>query len=293
MEKQNLQELVKKARGDRTKRKYAEDAGVNVAIISRIESGDYRPGKKVLEKLTSVQASPQGGVTYNDLLEAASDNKQYQKGLAAAATLMMTAPLGLIGAAPFMAGAGVAGAATKIHGDKKKKKEDEFLDRMKDFATEMERYRAMATGTILATLAEQGIICRPGKQEDTDFPLNYTDIVLLVEDTEISNWVLSCFTLNENNKNMESFIKPFAARFAEKLLHTKADARKKASFVVDSDELYDYLTDLLKENSYRGNLSIIQFDAQNVKLVREEYISYYELDCKEDKMIIVGEKEEF
>jgi len=79
MEKQNLQELVKKARGDRTKRKYAEDSGVNVAIISRIESGDYRPGRKVLEKLTSVQANPQGGVTFNDLLEAASDNKQYQK----------------------------------------------------------------------------------------------------------------------------------------------------------------------------------------------------------------------
>lgn len=296
MSNKNLQELVKIARGERTKRKYAEESGVNVAIISRIESGDYMPGKKVLEKLTSPNARPQGGITYADLVEAASDNKQFQKGLAAG---MLATPLGFIGI-PFLTAAFAGGTAlgkgmellfeTSEQSREKsisRKREKEFLDEMKYFALGMERYKATATGVIFAKLAEMGITCRPGKQEDTDFPLNYTDLVMLIEDNNISTWVLSCVTLNEENRDREAFIKLFAARFIDKLLHTKPDPKKKASFVVDDEGLYKYLLEMKGKNSYRGNLSIIQFDAKSLSLVREEYISRFDLYDTENKLLLV------
>lgn len=290
MSEKKLPELVKIARGDRTKRKYAEDSGVNVAIISRIENGDYSPGKNVLERLTSSKAKPQGGITYKDLLEAANDNKQYKKGIVAG---MATGILN-----PFMIPAIVGGGVIKAidssleTNGKNKKNEKEFLNEMKDFATGMERYKATATGAIIAKLAEEGIWCRVGKQDDTDFLLNYTDLVLMFKENEIDTWILSCFTLNDENKNRKDFIKSFATRFIDKLVHTEPNPRKKASFVVDDEELYEYLLELKDKNSYRGNLSIIQFDAKNVKIIKEEYISYYDLNEKNNKMLIVKEGNE-
>lgn len=292
MSEKKLSELVKAARGDRTKRKYAEDSGVNVAIISRIENGDYSPGKNVLERLTSAKAKPQGGITYKDLLEAANDNKQYKKGVVAG---MAAFPMGAI-LNPFMIPAIVGGGVIKAldssleTNGKNKKNEKEFLNEIKDFATGMERYKATATGAIIAKLAEQGIWCRVGKQNDTDFLLNYTDLVLMFSENEIDTWILSCFTLNEENRNRKDFIKSFAARFIDKLVHTESNPRKKASFIVDDEELYKFLLELKDKNSYRGNLSIIQFDAKNVKIIKEEYISYYDLNEKNNKMMIVKEE---
>lgn len=298
MENNKLRDLIIRARGDRTKKKYAEESGVNVAIISRIESGDYMPGKNVLKRLTSINAKPQGGITFSDLLEAANDSKQYQKGMDAG---KLAYKLGM-SSIPVLASIVSGCAMTKsldtvlqqgvIVDEKsvKKKTDDVFFDEVNELAIGMERYKATATGVILSKLAQKGIRCSLGKQEDTDFLLNYTDTILLVDENEINNWVLSCFTLNEENKKMVAFIKPFAARFVEKLLHTKPDSRKKASFVVDSDELYEYLLEIKGKNSYRGNLSIIQFDATKMKIVREEYLAYFDLNVADEKLLVIDEK---
>jgi len=302
VQNKNLRDLVKRARGDRTKKKFAEDSGVNVAIISRIESGDYFPGKNVLARLTSVSAKPQGDVSYDDLVEAAKYSKQYHKGIATG-MIASIASIGGMGipllAALFSNGMMIKGQellAEKNEGvtnNASTKKEDNLsLLEIENMATQMERYKATAMGVILAKLAENGIGCRLGKQENTDFPMNYTDMLFLVEDNDIDVWLLSCFTMNEGNRNMEALIKPFAVRFIEKLLHTKPDPKKKASFVVDSDDLYEYLLELKEHNSYRGNLSIIQFDAPNVRLIREDYIAHYDLEYLEDKLLVVSENTE-
>lgn len=289
MENKTVSELITIARGDRTKKQYAEDSGVNIAIISRIENANYTPGKKVLEKLTSAAAKPQGGVTYQDLIEATNKDKQFKKGLVTGMAALPIMGIPVIGPAA-VAGVGIKAVTSASKANKKSKKDEKkFFNEMKDFATGMERYRATATGIIIAKLAENGTWCRPGKQEDTDFPLNYTDQVLLIENNEINNWILSCFTINEENKSRKDFIKNFSARFVDKLVHTKPDPRKKASFVVDDESLYNHLLELKDNISYRGNLSIIQFDAKNVKIVKEEFLSYYDLNHMEDKLMLLRE----
>lgn len=60
--------LIDLARGDRSLRRYARDAGVDHNVLFRIRNGTYNPGITVLQKLAG--ADPQNGVTAGDFLDA-------------------------------------------------------------------------------------------------------------------------------------------------------------------------------------------------------------------------------
>ena len=83
MKETSVGELVKRAKGeDRSLREYARDSGVDAAIISKIINGSYIPKKPGLyEALTSLQAAPRGGVSYQQLMEAAGTSEEYRTGM--------------------------------------------------------------------------------------------------------------------------------------------------------------------------------------------------------------------
>ena len=69
--KTELGSMIKLARGDRSLRQYAKDAGVSYTTVYVIENGEYTPTPKMIQKLTSKQANPQNGITYEDVMNAA------------------------------------------------------------------------------------------------------------------------------------------------------------------------------------------------------------------------------
>ena len=81
MKKETLSEQVRAARGNRSVREYARESGVDASIISRIENGSYTPGVKIIKRLTSPEAKPQGKITYEGLIEAADGDAKYKKGV--------------------------------------------------------------------------------------------------------------------------------------------------------------------------------------------------------------------
>ena len=83
MKQTSLGEWVRRAKGeDRSLREYARDSGVDAAIISKIINGSYIPKKPGLyEALTSPQAAPRGGVSYQKLMEAAGTSEEYRNGM--------------------------------------------------------------------------------------------------------------------------------------------------------------------------------------------------------------------
>ena len=98
-ESAKLARLVNTAKGpDRSIREYARASQVNVSTISRTINGEYTPGIKVLQKLTSPEAEPRGGVTFQDLVDAANLDKTttigYTLGLLASGMLM--GPMGAL-----------------------------------------------------------------------------------------------------------------------------------------------------------------------------------------------------
>ena len=59
------------------------------------------------------------------------------------------------------------------------------------------------------------------------------------------------------------------------LIFLPEDNTRKVSIVVNDNELYQYLLEYKDKLSYRGNLSIIWVDADEVMVWKEEYLSLY------------------
>lgn len=74
----NLKELLIEAAGERSMGKYAEDAGISRSLMSLIVSGRRIPSKEALEKLTSAEADPRGGISYKMLLTAAGYSTMFR-----------------------------------------------------------------------------------------------------------------------------------------------------------------------------------------------------------------------
>ena len=69
--KRQVPELILRAKGERTMASYANSAGVSRAAMCRMLKGQYTPSPKVIAKLTSEEAKPRNGVTYEELMAAA------------------------------------------------------------------------------------------------------------------------------------------------------------------------------------------------------------------------------
>lgn len=285
------------ARGDRSLREYAKDTDINVSILSRIERGEYKPGKKVLKKLTSPDAKPQGGVTYQDLVEAANDNELYRKGIAAGmavAGLVPGALPGITAALLTLASSSTTIKAQILLQEKERSKTKgskqgvgkSDISRYGVLNQEIQRFAATATGIIYGKLASKGVRFRIGMQEETDITLYDGDSLLLVENQCIDSWMLSFIAMSEEDRGMDKIVKNSAKSMFERLLFIAPDAKRKYSIVVNDKVLFDYLLEYKDKNSYRGNLSIIEIDVKNVEVVREEYISFYDLDKVDEKLKI-------
>ncbi|MBE5858532.1 MAG: helix-turn-helix transcriptional regulator [Butyrivibrio sp.] len=71
LKNKNVGRLIEAARGKRSLRQYAKDAGVSYATIYAIESGKNNPEPETIKKLTSKQAKPENDVTFDDVMIAA------------------------------------------------------------------------------------------------------------------------------------------------------------------------------------------------------------------------------
>ena len=67
-----------------------------------------------------------------------------------------------------------------------------------------------------------------------------------------------------------------AKALVSKFLCFPPDQKRKASIVVDNEGLFEALLALKGENSYRGNVSAILVNPNEIRLSREEYIATYE-----------------
>lgn len=294
-EQNNLISLIKKARGNRTLREYAKDSDVNVSIISRIENGEYKPGRKVLQKLTSFEAKPQGGVTYQELLEVANNDEQYKKGLTAGMSVVGITPMALAGipgitaALAALAGGFTMTKAQELLQEKEIKKsisDNDEVARYSQLNQEIHRFAATAIGIMYGKMAEQGIKFRPIAKDEADLLLYDTDVLLSIEENEISSWLVKFATFSREDRELDRLVMQSVTNMFEKLLFEKPDLSRKVSIVVGNDVLFEYLTQYKERNSYRGNLSVIQVDVDLVEIVREEYISYFELEEQEDKLLL-------
>lgn len=269
-----LGELVKLAKGDdRTIREYGRDAGVDPAIISKIIAGKYLPKKpKMLMDLTSVNAAPRNGITYEMLVKASRTEDAYKAGLIAglsAVTTMMPV-VGSVALSMLLTGE----TTSKLKVDSIKDR-DELVEKT---IGNLQRFSATAVGVIYGKLAEKGIVFRPEVDKSKRLMQNEIDTYISIENQTIKEYILGYVYLDKDDIKSEFIVENIARQSIERLMFLKSNERRKVSIVVNCEDIYNYLLQFKSAISYKGNLSIVLFDIDKVSVEKEDYLSLYSED---------------
>ena len=282
---EKLAELVKKARGERSIRQYAMEANVNPTTISRIEAKEYKPGTKVLKKLTSKEAAPRGGVTLQDLMKATGYAsgyvEEYTKAIASVGAMVAGIAIG----GPVGMGAATVTAAGMILSEKLMKTEYAY-DKINPVVITKENYekhlrqhskfQATAVGLIYNTLAEKGVSFIPGNR-NRKFDAPAPDCFITIVDQDINDWWFQFVGVDDEwDKiiNLPTWDK--AQQYIMRYLLIEPDSVRKISIVTDDQDLFRKMCSYKGRNSFRGNFSVILVDMNEVKIVSEHQIAYFD-----------------
>lgn len=283
MSKNELGELVLKAKGERSYREYQQDSGIDASIIHRIVKGTYIPkNADMYKKLT--KGNP-NGVTVEDLVSAAKESSEYKQGVKAgmAATQSVLAiagavPLAMISGIPLALGgtiaAGGAIAAKAIKNATSTKKQNP--DRVEKFLNDIKRFSAVSNGILFSKLAEKGIVFNQDTNNANRLFENEVDTYLNIENQTYSSYLIRYVYLEESETGNDWLIENVSKRLIEELILSKADKGRKVSIVTESKKAYKYLKTFKDTISYKGNLSIIHIDTKNVRIEEETIISTYD-----------------
>lgn len=286
-----LSELIKKARGDRSIRQYAIDAGVNPTTVSRMEAMEYKPGLNVLRKLTSEEARPQNGVTFQQLMDAIgySDGymNEFKKGvnfIGVSAALGTILPV--IGKTIML-----GGLAYPLHSRKKSDFQDAnvsdsytsgySIETVKELEKNHSKLQALSKGLIYDALSEKGIKYR---QERNAVPTERTvpDCKIYLDNSEITEWWFQFIEktpkgIKEDNPTTDEYR---AKEYLSLFFFLKASSQRMVTIVTDDVEIYREMEKFKDNLALRGNLSILLIDSENIRIEEEVLLSLYSTDSE-------------
>lgn len=282
MAEQQISVLVKKAKGeDRSLRDYERDSGVDAAVISKIISGSYIPKKKdVYRKLTSPEASPRGGVTYEQLIKAADTSKSYHAGMAAGIAVTEAALLAMGGTSAAVLGAGAA-LVSGLTGAKLREKKEKNDKK----TVEVQRFIATTNGIILGNLGVKGIAFQIKTDGNRELD-NKFDTFLGIRDQDYDEWILRYLYLSAEEEQYDLLIRETPRRMVEELVFLPPSRRRKISIVTNCSKSYDYLLSYKEKIAFDGDLSVVLVDIEKVKLIKEDYIAHFREDSVKEFFIV-------
>ncbi len=249
--RQAIANLLIEAKGDdRSFAAYAKAAGISPAAMTKMKKGEYIPSPGTMKKLTSQEADPQGGVTYEDMMRAAGYESEEASNL----------------------------RRLTVDEDALDDKDDKStLDTVRKGYTLYEmcqRFEREAKSHIYTSLAEKGIAFKKSDYELEYRPGSGIDLVVDVMDQGVSRWAFDFKLLRESR-----FVNTLAL-FATigNALKLNIDKQTKLSFVFNDRKAVQILRRYEHAMSFRGELSVILFDLRKGELVEEFYLSNYYLD---------------
>ena len=271
MAEQRISELVKKAKGeDRSLREYERDSGVDAAVISKIINGSYIPKKKdVYRKLTSPEASPRGGVTYEQMIKAADTSKSYHAGMVAGMAVTEAALLAMGGVSAAALGVGAA-VVSGLSGGKLKGKKGE--NEKKNL--EVQRFIATTNGILLGNLGSKGISFQIKTERGHELENKY-DTFIEINDQKFDELILRYLYLSPEEQQYDFLIRETPRRMVEELVFLPPSSGRIILIITNCSKSYDYLLSYKNKIAFDGNLSVVLADIDKVKLVKEDYIAHF------------------
>ena len=273
MAKTELTNLIETAIGDdRTVRDYAKAADVSYTTIYRILNGETIPTRKVMRKLTSFEAAPRGGVTYEQLCNA-TEIAYAESSFSSSEIAAMLAGVAALGAAasgPIGWGVSIASlsAFSALRELKKSPKAQDKLvpDYNETLTDEQKLYLRKINAIIISGLARSALKFRIAENH-ADKP---DEIRIQIEDGPITGWNFNVLMVNNDllSENAESLVKILLSQYS--LLEPNSEA--KYSLVVSDDVSFENIIKFKGKISLKTNLSVIQVDIEHFNIAREEYI---------------------
>lgn len=268
--------LIRLAQGDRSLRSYAEASGVSASNLSRILNGKRAkaPSREMLAKLTSEEAQPQNGVTFEELLIAAG----YQD-----------KPLSDI---IITSDDSNKDSETQIlEWLKTSENMDSFSNRILTYYLMMqklqngeptnmrEKYRLLETiapGIIMKYLMNKGISFQVDSLGNRPVSTVFDDLVLnLTDETNPSVWQFEYKTYIDSGLPSRIQTDRILYPLIGKLCMLPPDNQKKYSLVTDIKQFYDELHRYRLNTSLKTNLSVILIDMDKVDVIDEMVVSEY------------------
>lgn len=297
------------------KRKGLTQAEVASQIgVSRRSYVSYeQQGKQPRNRETYVKLADVLGCDVNDLLaedDVVADDDSLARlaaygsaggkllGFAALSALGGLSPLGML---PTAAITGAASAAAALTSSKLNKQATSAIaeatpissakETLQELVKEHKSFAATARGLIYAALAERGIRFAPSPSAEPYTGIGPEEAISLETDQIDSWWLVFEADGQAPKENEEASAQDLrASMLMSGFFEYAPDLRRKASIVVEDAELFDALLRKRGKNSYRGNLSAILVDRDDVSLTSEAYLATYDEGADITEMLRVADE---
>ncbi len=230
--------LVTFAQGNRSGNRYAELAGISPAHLTRIKNGDYIPSPEVIAKLTSVEADPQGGVTYEELMKAAgyvSKESEIEKKM---------------------------DMYTSERPTKKTNKENTRKEKILRY----KEYEEHVRSNVFTRIAEKGIVFLKIENMNSE-----NDLSIQIRDRQIKQWDFEFKYMSDDmNKTPIKVFDDLAF-----ILRRHFSEQCKLSVIVNSLKVFQFLERYEHEMPIRGEVSVLYYNEASEKIEKEIYLSNY------------------
>ncbi len=248
-----IPQLLERLKGpDRSYADLAKATGISPASMTRIKKGDYIPSPTTMKKLTSKEANPQGGVTYEDLMEAAGYESEEK------------IDIKLLNR--------YEGANESLPGNLKRAE----IPHKRNYGAEFSEYENNVMSSIYKSLVDKEILFRKNKDNIIfRIPVGSVwqpDLCVDMLDGNIKRWFFELKYIPDNGHRISRMM---LDDLYEKLLMSKPDEETKISIVINNEQIFQRLKCCEHGFAYRGELSVIYYDGEKKELVEECYLSNY------------------
>ena len=278
MKQTSVGELVRQAKGeDRSLREYARDSGVDAAIISKIINGNYIPKKPGLyEALTSPQAAPRGGVSYRQLMEAAGTSEEYRNGMTIGLSVGATTALSEIPSSALIKTLKARGVAIESDGTEEtlNMKMEDVL-KIQRYKSEKQRFEATANGIILGSLGKMGLVFQIIQTGGAELDEIHFDTYVRLMNHGISEYLIRYAFISKEESASLPLVNNTVRGMVGELIFLKPSEARKVSIVTNHPAAFGELCAYKDRLSYNGELSVILFDLDSARLIKETYLSHY------------------
>ena len=247
----------------------AKKSGLTEAAISNYISGKRNPNAtSVLKIAEALNTSPE---------KILGDSKNLSE------TVTALLPIFSLGALSPLASLGGAIAAGAMLASKKNKNSNNQI--LLDYEKELLRFKKIAISEINNILFYSNIKFRYVKDVKQEKGLTPDHCIEMYEENLTSWWFIFWKESNKIAFNQKMSKEDRAEFLLSKFMLTTPDKKRKSSIVINDLDLYKTFCDLKGYVSYKGNLSVILVDEEEMEILDEDYISYYDDTCSDLDLI--------